>query len=101
MNFPLTLTLALATLPAVGGTYWHPEADGVVLAAPPGAVAEVCSIGTGTSLENQWRCEYVTTDGAKLPVYIDTGVYGPVRVKARWAYAQTANGLVPMAEFNE
>jgi hypothetical protein len=101
MHYSLTLVLLAAAFPALSGTFWHPEANGVVLAAPPGAVAEVCSMGTGTSIEDQWRCDYVATNGAKMPIYVDTGMTGPMRVKARWAYAETAGGLVPMAEFNE
>ena len=62
MNLPLTLTLALAALPAVGGTYWHPEADGVVLASPPGDTAEVCYLGTSTSLDPAWTCVDFDTD---------------------------------------
>ena len=101
LKFPLFAALAAASMTAGAGTYWHPEADGVVLASPPGGTAEVCYLGTSTSLEPAWTCIDVDTDGAKTPIYLSSGVYGPVRVKARWAYAETIDGLVPMAEFNE
>lgn len=104
MQLMKMLGLVLASFMVVGvaaagtGAFAYPNANGVVVAAPPGDEVEICYYeddvfdlnlpANAQTLVPVWECDYVKTYGAKAPVWYFFKHTSPVRVKhARWAYA--------------